>query len=158
MPIREACHVAVQRNHPSKHKLWKHAQARQQAKGQGSIPVLQIVCHYLTDKCDSSIFNIFYMVRISSDWCVKFPTKISSPLLLDSFFYLGKFWKDATTTATRLISAQCIHLQPQCNSQTPQPPTYTTILQRNLNLTTDIALCNPLRPPFIIGRPEKEFW
>lgn len=41
MPIREACHVAVQRNHPSKHKLWKHAQARQQAKGQG--PVLQIV-------------------------------------------------------------------------------------------------------------------
>ncbi|ONK68121.1 uncharacterized protein A4U43_C05F7660 [Asparagus officinalis] len=43
MPIREACHVAVQRNHPSKHKLWKHAQARQQAKGEGPLPVLQIV-------------------------------------------------------------------------------------------------------------------
>lgn len=43
MPIREACHVAVQRTHPSNHKLWKHAQARQQGKGQGSIPVLQIV-------------------------------------------------------------------------------------------------------------------
>lgn len=43
MPIREACHVAVQRSHPMKHKLWKHAQARQQAKAQGSIPVLQIV-------------------------------------------------------------------------------------------------------------------
>ncbi|XP_068636633.1 L-arabinokinase-like [Aristolochia californica] len=43
MPIREACHVAVQRNHPSKHKLWKHALARQQAKGQGPSPVVQIV-------------------------------------------------------------------------------------------------------------------
>lgn len=42
MPIREACHVAVQRNHPSKHKLWKHAQARQDSGVQG--PVLQIVC------------------------------------------------------------------------------------------------------------------
>ncbi|KAK1316562.1 L-arabinokinase [Acorus calamus] len=31
MPIREACHVAVQRNPPSKHKLWKHALARQNA-------------------------------------------------------------------------------------------------------------------------------
>lgn len=49
MPIREACHVAVQRNHPSKQKLWKHAQARQQAKGKGPIPVLQIVCPCLTD-------------------------------------------------------------------------------------------------------------
>lgn len=43
MPIREACHVAVQRNDPSKHRLWKHALARQQAKGQGPTPVLQIV-------------------------------------------------------------------------------------------------------------------
>ncbi|KAG6474260.1 hypothetical protein ZIOFF_068185 [Zingiber officinale] len=43
MPIKEACHVAVQKNHPSKQKLWKHAQARQQAKGLGSIAVLQIV-------------------------------------------------------------------------------------------------------------------
>ncbi|XP_068641434.1 L-arabinokinase-like [Aristolochia californica] len=43
MPIREACHVAVQRNHPSKHKLWKHALARQHAKGQGPNPVVQIV-------------------------------------------------------------------------------------------------------------------
>ncbi|XP_020536405.1 L-arabinokinase isoform X2 [Jatropha curcas] len=45
MPIREACHVAVQRNHPSKHRLWKHAQARQNAKGQGPTPVLQIVSY-----------------------------------------------------------------------------------------------------------------
>ncbi|MQL74864.1 hypothetical protein Taro_007244, partial [Colocasia esculenta] len=43
MPIREACHVAVQRNHPCKHKLWKHALARQNAKGKGPIPVVQIV-------------------------------------------------------------------------------------------------------------------
>ncbi|GKU87540.1 hypothetical protein SLEP1_g1930 [Rubroshorea leprosula] len=45
MPIREACHVAVQRNHPSKHRLWKHAIARQNAKGQGPMPVLQIVSY-----------------------------------------------------------------------------------------------------------------
>ncbi|OWM89937.1 hypothetical protein CDL15_Pgr012574 [Punica granatum] len=45
MPIREACHVAVQRNNPSKHRLWKHALARQQAKGQGPTPVLQIVSY-----------------------------------------------------------------------------------------------------------------
>lgn len=45
MPIREACHVAVQRNHPSKQRLWKHAQARQHAKGQGPTPVLQIVSY-----------------------------------------------------------------------------------------------------------------
>ncbi|KAI4379727.1 hypothetical protein MLD38_005984 [Melastoma candidum] len=45
MPIREACHVAVQRIHPSKHKLWKHALARQQAKGDGPTPVLQIVSY-----------------------------------------------------------------------------------------------------------------
>ncbi|KAE8665247.1 L-arabinokinase [Hibiscus syriacus] len=45
MPIREACHVAVQRNHPSKHRLWKHALARQNAKGQGPMPVLQIVSY-----------------------------------------------------------------------------------------------------------------
>ncbi|XP_022136808.1 L-arabinokinase-like isoform X2 [Momordica charantia] len=45
MPIREACHVAVQRNHPTKHRLWKHAQARQNAKGEGSKPVLQIVSY-----------------------------------------------------------------------------------------------------------------
>lgn len=44
MPIREACHVAVQRHQPSKHRLWKHALARQEAKGQSSTPVLQIVC------------------------------------------------------------------------------------------------------------------
>ncbi|OMO61941.1 hypothetical protein CCACVL1_23123 [Corchorus capsularis] len=45
MPIREACHVAVQRNHPSKQRLWKHALARQNAKGQGPMPVLQIVSY-----------------------------------------------------------------------------------------------------------------
>nr|CAD1823184.1 unnamed protein product [Ananas comosus var. bracteatus] len=43
MPIREACHVAVQRNHPTKQKLWKHVLARQTEKGQGYSPVLQIV-------------------------------------------------------------------------------------------------------------------
>ncbi|XP_004291219.1 PREDICTED: L-arabinokinase-like [Fragaria vesca subsp. vesca] len=45
MPIREACHVAVQRHQPSKHRLWKHALARQEAKGQSSTPVLQIVSY-----------------------------------------------------------------------------------------------------------------
>lgn len=44
MPIREACHVAIQRSHPDKQKLWKHAEARQQNKGQGSTPILQVVC------------------------------------------------------------------------------------------------------------------
>ncbi|KQK17416.1 hypothetical protein BRADI_1g34327v3 [Brachypodium distachyon] len=42
MPLREACHVAVQRNHPSKQKLWKHAQARQ-LENAGVVPVVQIV-------------------------------------------------------------------------------------------------------------------
>ncbi|OAY68042.1 L-arabinokinase [Ananas comosus] len=41
--VLQACHVAVQRNHPSKQRLWRHGQARQLAKGQGPIPVLQIV-------------------------------------------------------------------------------------------------------------------
>ncbi|GAB2286398.1 D-arabinose 1-dehydrogenase (NAD(P)(+)) [Dionaea muscipula] len=45
MPIREACHVAVQKNHPSRQRLWKHALARQQDKGQGLTPVLQIVSY-----------------------------------------------------------------------------------------------------------------
>ncbi|KAF3642306.1 L-arabinokinase [Capsicum annuum] len=40
MPTRESCHVAIQRNHPSKHKLWKHAQARQPKEGPTA--VLQI--------------------------------------------------------------------------------------------------------------------
>ncbi|KAL6330600.1 hypothetical protein AAG906_003207 [Vitis piasezkii] len=43
MPIREACHVAVQKNDPSKQKLWKHVQARQHIDGQGPKPILQIV-------------------------------------------------------------------------------------------------------------------
>ncbi|KZV49017.1 L-arabinokinase-like [Dorcoceras hygrometricum] len=43
MPIREACHVAIQRNQPGKQKLWKHAQARKHDKGQVSSSVLQIV-------------------------------------------------------------------------------------------------------------------
>jgi hypothetical protein len=42
MPIREACHVAIQRTNPIKQKLWKHAQARQLANG--AVPVVQIVC------------------------------------------------------------------------------------------------------------------
>ncbi|KAM0890914.1 hypothetical protein ACQ4PT_026699 [Festuca glaucescens] len=41
MPIREACHVAIQRTNPIKQKLWKHAQARQLANG--AVPVVQIV-------------------------------------------------------------------------------------------------------------------
>ncbi|KAK9052761.1 hypothetical protein SSX86_029391 [Deinandra increscens subsp. villosa] len=45
MPIREACHVAVQKIQPGKQRLWKHAQARQHAKGQGPTPVLQIVSY-----------------------------------------------------------------------------------------------------------------
>ncbi|OVA19272.1 GHMP kinase N-terminal domain [Macleaya cordata] len=45
MPIREACHVAVQRTHSSKQKLWKHAQSRQLAKGQECTPILQIVSY-----------------------------------------------------------------------------------------------------------------
>ncbi|XP_050216691.1 L-arabinokinase-like [Mercurialis annua] len=45
MPIREACHAAVQRNYPSKHRLWKHAQARQSEKGLKPTPVLQIVSY-----------------------------------------------------------------------------------------------------------------
>ncbi|XP_026458266.1 L-arabinokinase-like [Papaver somniferum] len=45
MPIREACHVAVQRTHPTKQKIWKHAQARQLAKGQEITPILQIVSY-----------------------------------------------------------------------------------------------------------------
>ncbi|EPS62226.1 hypothetical protein M569_12566, partial [Genlisea aurea] len=43
LPIREACHIALQKNHPTKQRLWKHAQARQDAKGLGPTPVLQIV-------------------------------------------------------------------------------------------------------------------
>ncbi|KAL5223591.1 hypothetical protein ABZP36_010230 [Zizania latifolia] len=42
LPLREACHVAVQRNHPSKQKLWKHVQARQ-LENAGVVPVVQIV-------------------------------------------------------------------------------------------------------------------
>ncbi|PIA34112.1 hypothetical protein AQUCO_03900193v1 [Aquilegia coerulea] len=45
MPIREACHVAVQRIQPSKQKLWKHAQARKLSNGRESTPVLQIVSY-----------------------------------------------------------------------------------------------------------------
>ncbi|XP_010256451.1 PREDICTED: L-arabinokinase-like isoform X2 [Nelumbo nucifera] len=45
MPIREACHVAVQRIHPSKQKLWEHAQAQKLVKGQESYPVLRIVSY-----------------------------------------------------------------------------------------------------------------
>ncbi|KAK4389063.1 L-arabinokinase [Sesamum angolense] len=45
MPTREACHVAVQKIHPTKQRLWKHALARQNAKGQGPTHVLQIVSY-----------------------------------------------------------------------------------------------------------------
>ncbi|GJX66940.1 protein vacuoleless1 [Tanacetum coccineum] len=42
MPIREACYFVVQRIQPCKQMLWKHAQARQHAKGQGPTLMLQI--------------------------------------------------------------------------------------------------------------------
>ncbi|XP_015693699.2 L-arabinokinase-like [Oryza brachyantha] len=42
LPLREACHVAVQRNHPSNQKLLEHTQARQLENG-GTGPVVQIV-------------------------------------------------------------------------------------------------------------------
>ncbi|XP_027333905.1 L-arabinokinase-like isoform X1 [Abrus precatorius] len=45
MPIKEACHVACQRVHPSKHRLWKHAEARQNDKGGNPTAVLQIVSY-----------------------------------------------------------------------------------------------------------------
>ncbi|CAM8910165.1 unnamed protein product [Rhodiola kirilowii] len=45
MPIREASHVAIQVSHPRKQRLWKHALARREAKGQGPTPVLQIVSY-----------------------------------------------------------------------------------------------------------------
>lgn len=57
MPIREACHVAVQKIHPRKQRLWKHAQARQLAKGQALTPVLQIVCIIL--EFDVLLFPFF---------------------------------------------------------------------------------------------------
>eukprot|EP00249_Psilotum_nudum_P019822 c27434_g1_i1 orf=150-3173(+) len=43
MPIREACHVAVQRTAPGKQRLWKHAMARRATKGERYKPVIQIV-------------------------------------------------------------------------------------------------------------------
>lgn len=56
MPTREACHVALQKIQPAKQRLWKHTQARHNAKGQGQIPVLQIVYEF---------FNLkFYMRKI----------------------------------------------------------------------------------------------
>ncbi|KAI4316185.1 hypothetical protein L6164_024189 [Bauhinia variegata] len=45
MPIREACHVALQRVPPSKHRLWRHAQARQDDKGSKPNAVFQIVSY-----------------------------------------------------------------------------------------------------------------
>ncbi|KAL6501857.1 D-arabinose 1-dehydrogenase (NAD(P)(+)) [Orobanche gracilis] len=45
MPTREACHVAVQTIHPTKQRLWKHAQARHNAEGKVPTPVLQIVSY-----------------------------------------------------------------------------------------------------------------
>ena len=61
MPIREACHVAVQRNHPSKHRLWKHALARQDTEGQGPTPVLAIVC--MSIWMDIIFFQSFFFYR-----------------------------------------------------------------------------------------------
>jgi L-arabinokinase len=43
LPIKEACHVAVQRSPPGKQRLWKHTMARQLATGQGLTPVVCIV-------------------------------------------------------------------------------------------------------------------
>ncbi|CAN1799214.1 ARA1 [Linum perenne] len=43
MPIKEACHVAVQKNHPSKQKLWKHAQARHDSDRDKPTAIIEIV-------------------------------------------------------------------------------------------------------------------
>nr|GEW85270.1 DnaJ homolog subfamily C member 2-like [Tanacetum cinerariifolium] len=43
MPIREACHVDVQRIYPGKRRPRKHAQAQQHAKGQGPTPFSLVV-------------------------------------------------------------------------------------------------------------------
>ncbi len=47
LPIKEACHVAVQRSPPGKQRLWKHTMARQLATGRGLTPVVCIVCSHL---------------------------------------------------------------------------------------------------------------
>lgn len=60
MPTREACHVALQKIHPAKQRLWKHTQARHNAKGQGQIPVLQIVYEFFELK--------FYMGDIQNQY------------------------------------------------------------------------------------------
>lgn len=62
MPIREACHVALQKISPSKQRLWKHALARHNDKGQGPMPVLQIVC--LSILLLFSIFNVVFEVML----------------------------------------------------------------------------------------------
>ncbi|KAJ7521489.1 hypothetical protein O6H91_19G056700 [Diphasiastrum complanatum] len=43
MPIREACHVAVQRSPPCKQRLWRHVQARHLAKKDCELSAVQIV-------------------------------------------------------------------------------------------------------------------
>jgi len=66
MPIKEACHVALQRNHPSKHRLWKHAEARQNDKGRNPTAVLQIVCWRT---CEISIFYQLTLTTIAWSLC-----------------------------------------------------------------------------------------
>ena len=43
MPIKEACHVAVQRSSPFKQQMWKHVRERQLENGGVVKPVLRIV-------------------------------------------------------------------------------------------------------------------
>ncbi|KAF5936407.1 hypothetical protein HYC85_027536 [Camellia sinensis] len=74
MPIREACHVAVQRNDPSKQRLWKHAQSRQNAKGQGSTPVLQI-SYFLSSPMSPSSLQ-------GEPWCEETPVSLPSPSVI----------------------------------------------------------------------------
>lgn len=64
MPIREACHVALQKNHPSKHRLWKHVQARQDSSVQGQTPVLQIVCIFFWEVplCTTNFSGTFFFL------------------------------------------------------------------------------------------------
>jgi L-arabinokinase len=43
MPIKEACHVAVQRSPPTQQRLWKHTRARMSAQGGAVKPVICMV-------------------------------------------------------------------------------------------------------------------
>jgi L-arabinokinase len=58
MPIKEACHVAVQRSSPGKQRMWKHIRARHLAKGSGARPMVSIVSFLC-------LFTNFYEVDVN---------------------------------------------------------------------------------------------